>query len=96
MAKTLGSLPRLKLTARPTLRYTPRRQIRCFSVAPKYHTDGVYRELTAMRTRTPFIEAFRKQQENKLSKPISVDGIERDLSPKSMSDSYHKVVCHMM
>jgi acyl-coenzyme A thioesterase 9 len=49
-----------------------------------------------MRTRTPFIEAFRKQQVNKLAKPVSTDIVERDLSPKSMSDSYHKVVCHIM
>ena len=45
-----------------------------------------------MRTRTPFIEAFKKQQENKLAKPVSTEKVERDLSPKSMSDSFHKVV----
>jgi hypothetical protein len=49
-----------------------------------------------MRTRTPFIEAFKLQQEGKLAKPISTDSVERDLSAKSMADSYHKVVCHMI
>jgi acyl-coenzyme A thioesterase 9 len=53
----------------------------------------VYRELTAMRTRTPFIEAFRKQKEGKGSPPISTDKVQRDLSPKTMSDSYTRVVC---
>ena len=59
-------------------------------------TDGVYQELTAMRVKTPYIEALRKQQEDgeytaknsgESSKPP-----DRDLSPKKMSDSYHKVV----
>ncbi|KAH8590251.1 HotDog domain-containing protein [Bisporella sp. PMI_857] len=65
---------------------------RYFSSACRRGTDGVYQELTAMRTRTPFIDAFRKQQENKLAKPVSADKVERDLSPKYMSDSFHKVI----
>jgi acyl-coenzyme A thioesterase 9 len=49
-----------------------------------------------MRTRIPFIEAFRKQQENAHTlKPESTEKVERDLSPKSMSHSYHRVVGHV-
>jgi len=93
MAKVLRRLPQLSFRALRPIQCTPSR---CFSISAQRGTDGVYRELTAMRTRTPFIEAFRKQQENKLAKPISTDNVERDLSPKSMSDSFHKVVRHMI
>jgi acyl-coenzyme A thioesterase 9 len=48
-----------------------------------------------MRTRTPFIEAFRKQQENKIAPPTSTEDVQRNLSPKSMSDSFTRVVHHM-
>ena len=62
---------------------------RCF-------TDGVYQELTAMRVKTPYIEALKKQQEDgaDTTKKFaeSTKPSERDLSPKKMSDSYHKVV----
>lgn len=71
---------------------TPR-QIRCFSACTRFGTDGVYRELTAMRTRTPFIEAFRKQQDEKDNAPsVSVEKVERDLTPKPVSDSYTRIV----
>lgn len=96
MAKLFEQLPHLLFTSHRTLLSKPYKQLRCFSAASKFYTDGVYQGLTAMRTRTPFIEAFRKQQENKVAKPVSTDDVERDLSPKSMSDSHHKVVCHMM
>jgi acyl-coenzyme A thioesterase 9 len=45
-----------------------------------------------MRTRTPFIEAFKKQQAGEKSPPVSAEKVERDLSPKTMSESYHSVV----
>lgn len=64
--------------------------------SPTYRTDGVYKDLTAMRVRTPWIEALRKKR---------VEGIDptkkshtpetppdRDLKPKKMSDSFHRVV----
>jgi hypothetical protein len=54
-----------------------------------------------MRTRIPFIEALRREQERKQnidsasptqpSKPEKV----QNLSPKSMSDSHHRVVSHV-
>jgi hypothetical protein len=48
-----------------------------------------------MRTRTPFIEAFRKQQEDDQSTPLSSTVGEKapiDTTPKRMSESFHKVV----
>jgi hypothetical protein len=77
------------------------RQHRYFSASSPCSTDGVYSELTAMRTRTPFIEAFRKEQESKSnahsasSAHILRSEPAPSLSPKSMSDSYHRVVSHV-
>lgn len=60
----------------------------------------MYRELTAMRTATPFIDAFRaeelrkegkapgKKEEDKPLEPV-------DTTPKRMSDSYHSVVSRL-
>jgi len=90
MARTVRLATVLSVVSRPLKQKS--KQTRCFSAAAKRSTDGVFTELTAMRTRTPFIEAFNKQQENKLAKPVSTEDVERDLSPKSMSDSFHKVV----
>jgi len=51
-----------------------------------------------MRTRTPFIDAFRKQQQEKNTSPnLSSSSSAKptptpDLSPKTMTDSYHRVV----
>lgn len=61
------------------------------------NTDGVYTALTEMRVRTPWIEALRKQQKDgidprgKSDKPATPP--DRDLTPKRMTDSYHRVVC---
>lgn len=59
---------------------------------PARRTDGVFHGLTDTRERLPWIEAFRRQQEGK--DVASDDGTpaERDMSPKRMSDSYHRVV----
>jgi acyl-coenzyme A thioesterase 9 len=67
--------------------------IRTISSSSRCLTDGVYGELTAMRTRTPFIEAFRKQQQGENGTPaVPTDHLKRDLSPKTMSDSLTRVV----
>jgi acyl-coenzyme A thioesterase 9 len=55
-------------------------------------TDGVFRGLTDTRLRTPWIEAFRLQQEGKENQNEEEVPKERDLTPKKMSDSYHRVV----
>ncbi|KAH8811885.1 acyl-coenzyme A thioesterase 9 [Xylogone sp. PMI_703] len=79
---------RVRALSQPA-RTTP---IRVFSSKPAFRTDGVYRELTAMRIQTPYIEALRKRQEGKDEKPISTESVSRDLTPKSMKDSYHRVI----
>ena len=62
-------------------------------------TDGVFRGLTDGRLPTPWIEAFRKQQEQQKQQQDKQRTAarearpqERDLSPRRMSDSYHRVV----
>lgn len=61
-------------------------------------TDGVFRGLTDGRLPTPWIEAFRKQQQQQQHEAeqgtAARDALpqERDLSPRRMSDSYHRVV----
>jgi hypothetical protein len=95
MERSFRSLPHCTLSIRSSLRSARCHPIRCLSSTTARRTDGVYRELTAMRTRTPFIEAFRKQQENKPAPPTSTENVHRDLSPKSMSDSFTRVVRHM-
>ena len=71
--------------------------IRSLQTTAIRNTDGVYTALTEMRVKTPWIEALRKQQEDgidprrKSDKPATPP--DRDLTPKKMSDSYHRVVC---
>ncbi|KAI1329461.1 HotDog domain-containing protein [Xylariaceae sp. FL0255] len=62
-------------------------------------TDGVFRGLTDNRLATPWIEAFRQQQQQEQEQDRKAGkaegeetGTKRDLSPKKMSDSYHRVV----
>lgn len=95
MERTTRCFPRLTSNIRASIRPARCHWTRCFSASASRHTDGVYQELTAMRTRTPFIEAFRQQQENKLAKPTSTENVQRDLTPKSMADSFTSVVRHL-
>ncbi|KAI3330744.1 Thioesterase/thiol ester dehydrase-isomerase [Ustulina deusta] len=55
-------------------------------------TDGVFSGLTDERPRMPWIEAFKQQQEGKIISSSRQMPKERDMSPKKMSDSYHRVV----
>ena len=69
---------------------------RQFTASATRSTDGVFRALTENRVRTPWIEALRKQREDGTD-PTKASGKpetppDRDLSPRSMSDSYHSVV----
>lgn len=70
---------------------------RPFSSCQVRSTDGVYPALTEMRVKIPWIEALTKKKEENDHKakkpPISAEAIDRDLTPKRMSDSYHRVVC---
>ncbi|KAI1860933.1 uncharacterized protein JN550_011088 [Neoarthrinium moseri] len=65
---------------------------RCIHATPSRRTDGVFRGLTDGRLPTPWIEAFRKQQEGQSTRSSEGKPQERDMSPKKMSDSYHRVV----
>jgi acyl-coenzyme A thioesterase 9 len=82
----IQSQSQLSLTAR-----------RSFSGSFSRYTDGVFRELTSMRVRTPWVEALRAQQQGGQQSGKSAGMPElpkdRDLPPKKrMSDSYHSVV----
>jgi acyl-coenzyme A thioesterase 9 len=55
-------------------------------------TDGVFRGLADERLPTPWIEAFRSQKDGKATTAAKDHPQERDLSPRKMRDSYHRVV----
>lgn len=56
-------------------------------------TDGVYKALTEMRVRTPWIEALRRSKETgNESAAAPQDPPKPDLTPKMMSDSYVRVI----
>ena len=69
---------------------------RTFSANHRQLTDGVFRELTAARVQTPWIEAFRGKEKQEIAEEKSQQNTApisgRDLTPKRMSDSYHAVV----
>ncbi|KAI2617845.1 Thioesterase/thiol ester dehydrase-isomerase [Hypoxylon sp. NC1633] len=65
---------------------------RCLHGTATRHTDGVFRGLTDNRLSMPWIEAWRLQQEGKNVASDEARAQERDLTPKKMSDSYHRVV----
>lgn len=70
---------------------------RWFGTTVPRATDGVFRGLTDGRLPTPWIEAFRKQQQqqHEAEKGTAAHDArpkERDLSPRRMSDSYHRVI----
>lgn len=70
---------------------------RQFHITATRKTDGVYKALTAMRVRIPWIEALTKQREQEngpAQQPIAPPGSSnQQLLPKKMSDSFHRVVC---
>lgn len=71
-------------------------QSRQFQTTSVCSTDGVYKALTEMRVKTPWIEALRTQRKQG-SDPITTSDTsskppEHNLRPKKMSDSYHRVV----
>lgn len=68
-------------------------QRRSFHVSTRKETDGVYKALTEMRVRTPWIEALKKSKESKTESgdsgaAYSHDSVNVDCTPKKMSDSY--------
>ncbi|KAI1483231.1 Thioesterase/thiol ester dehydrase-isomerase [Daldinia eschscholtzii] len=65
---------------------------RCLHGTASLRTDGVFRGLTDDRLPMPWIEAWRLQKEGKDIASDEAQSQERDLTPKKMSDSYHRVV----
>jgi len=67
-----------------------------FHTSASRPTDGVFRELTSMRVRTPWVEALRQQKTGGTGPvpPSGAPGVAKDraLIPKHMDDSYHAVV----
>jgi hypothetical protein len=74
---------------------TPYRLSRCngalgrgFSTSRAARAHGVFAGIASSRMTTPWIDAYNNQHEKGDEQPASA----RDLSPKKMSDSYHKMV----
>ncbi|KAI1373183.1 Thioesterase/thiol ester dehydrase-isomerase [Hypoxylon crocopeplum] len=65
---------------------------RCLHGTATRRTDGVFHGLADNRLPMPWIEAWRLQQEGKNVASDEARLQERDLTPKKMSDSYHRVV----
>jgi acyl-coenzyme A thioesterase 9 len=70
---------------------------RGFHCSQPQRTDGVFKELTSMRVRTPWVEAFRQQQAESSQSAESSTGTsavpkDRDMKAKHMDDSYHSLV----
>jgi len=67
-----------------------KRSRRLFHTSQSKATDGVYKAITEMRIRTPWIEALRKSREESAGAPT--ESVKPDLTPKKMSDSFTKFV----
>lgn len=66
---------------------------RPFHASQVQNTDGVFKALTEMRVRKPWIEALREKREaEKNPSSTPVESVKPDLTPKKMSDSYTSVV----
>lgn len=90
-------MPALNVSQRALLGRRIRHPVFChLHTTPVYNTDGVYRDLTDMRVRTPWIEALRRKREDDFDPAkqsgTSITPSNRDLKPKKMSDSSHRVV----
>jgi acyl-coenzyme A thioesterase 9 len=70
----------------------PQLQARGIHATAPCQTDGVFRGLTDDRLPTPWIEAFRAQQNGSATASAESQPQERDMTPRKMSDSYHRVV----
>jgi len=69
---------------------------RAFHTTSPLQTDGVFRALTEARITVPWIDAFNKIKNGEKppnAKEESIEPRKQNLTPKKMSDSYHRVVC---
>ncbi|KAL8750108.1 MAG: hypothetical protein Q9184_006541 [Pyrenodesmia sp. 2 TL-2023] len=92
--RALRAVRRIEISQQKTIAAS--RHIRRLHVTTKNGTDGVFKELTEMRVRTPWVEALRKKEEEGID-PTKTSSIpatpsDRYLTPKRMADSYHRVV----
>lgn len=98
MSCKIRPLTRLRVPAPPQLlrrAWTgslPRQTTRGLTTTAPRRTDGVFRGLTDERLPTPWIEAFKQQQSGEHTASSDAKPKDRDLSPRKMSDSYHRVV----
>lgn len=88
----VASACRACLRAASGLRVPAARQTRPLATSVPRATDGVFRGLTDGRLPTPWIEAFRKQQAGHGAAARDARPRQRDLGPRRMADSYHRVV----
>ena len=65
---------------------------RCVHTTPTLRTDGVFRGLADTRLPMPWIQALRAQKDGKSTGHSETSQKERDLTPKKMSDSYHRII----
>ena len=96
MPRNMGvRLVRASLAHATSQRLTPGESqlTRPFHSTSTTRTDGVYKELTEMRVRTPWIQALKERKEAEQHPDTSVaEPIKPDLRPKRMQDSYVKLV----
>ena len=71
---------------------------RLFHVSFPRRTDGVFPALTEMRVKTPWVQALRERDKGTGSSSYGQDETlaSRDLTPKTMSESYHSQVCSLV
>lgn len=100
MAARLSPIAALRTTLRAAVQSSPpvcrQPQVnRRFSACTSRLSNSDYDKLTAIRTSVPFIEAFRQakaEREGKVSPEGPKEAPKIDMTPKRMSDSYHRVV----
>ena len=91
-SKNRPLLGRILAVARPATRATKYECVQPFSSSCVRATDGVYKELTAMRVRKPWIEAFRESQQTGWRTSAPKEYPKPDTTPKTMQDSYVRII----
>lgn len=66
--------------------------VRTLSSSSHLRTDGVYKALTEMRVRKPWIEAYRESQQKENGPKAQKQYPKPDTTPKTMADSYVSLV----
>ncbi|KAI5456093.1 HotDog domain-containing protein [Mariannaea sp. PMI_226] len=85
-------LPLQYFRGRSVIPYVSHCQARSLHLSPVSRTDGVFRGLTDTRLPMPWIEAWKMIHDGENPSPKDETSKERDMSPKKMSDSYHRVI----